>query len=254
MTTRRTRKALWLAAPLLLANCSTSPAQTTADSPGPRVLMVGNSLTYFNDLPGMLDELLSVVGAPGRIASITGPNMGLEDHWLRGEVFDSLRSSGWDVVIMQQGPSATEGRPSLLQFSEMFADSIRRYGAEPGLYMVWPAETRSFDFPGVIDSYRMAADLVGGILFPVGEAWTALSRADPEIGLYGPDRFHPSPTASYLAAVIMMQQLTGRDPLTIDPSTGPGARLIRFSQLSSSQLATLHSVASQFGAQQRSGG
>ena len=54
---------------------------------------------------------------------------------------------------MQQGPSATEGRPSLLEYAEFFADEIRAVGAEPALYMVWPSQARSFDFEGVSDSY-----------------------------------------------------------------------------------------------------
>ncbi len=41
---------------------------------------------------------------------------------------------------------------------------------------------------------------------------------DPEIELYGPDAFHPSALGSYLAAVVMYEQLSGRDPRAL-PTT-----------------------------------
>jgi len=120
--------------------------------------------------------------------------------------------------VLQQGPSATEGRPSLLEYSDLFAQDIRAVGARPALYMVWPEEARSFDFAGVSESYRLAAEAVDGLLFPAGEAWLEAWRRDPTLELYGPDRFHPSPAGSYLAALVMFEQLTGRSPRGL-PST-----------------------------------
>ena len=36
---------------------------------------------------------------------------------------------------------------------------------------------------------------------------------DPALSLYGPDGFHPSPTGTYLAALVMFEQITGRSPI-----------------------------------------
>ena len=194
-----------------------TPSGTPVESAAPagaeeslRVLFVGNSLTYVNDLPGMLRELLRQEGLDVVTASMAEPNFGLEDHWVRRATHDRI-AEGWDVVIMQQGPSATEGRPSLLEFAERFARPIREAGATPALYMVWPAATRSFDFQGVSNSYAAAADGVEGLLFPAGEAWLDAWEFDENIGLYGGDRFHPSPLGSYLAALVMYEQLAGAD-------------------------------------------
>ena len=61
-------------------------------------------------------------------------------------------------------------------------------------------------------SYRVAAEAADGILLPVGEAWRVAWKKDPRPALYGPDGFHPSVAGSYLAAAVMFQRLTGRDP------------------------------------------
>lgn len=195
------------------AACGQSPApfEPPAADGSLRILFIGNSLTAFNDLPGMLDSLLRTGGVEDRtIAAIARPGYGLEDHWSQQATHDAI-ARGWDVIVLQQGPSATEGRPSLLAYSEMFAEPIRDAGAVPALYMVWPAEARSFDFAGVSDSYSDAADRIGGLLFPAGEAWLAAWDIEPDVELYGPDRFHPNPLGTYAAALVMYEQLSGAD-------------------------------------------
>ncbi|MGI9038653.1 MAG: hypothetical protein ACR2GQ_07305 [Gemmatimonadota bacterium] len=186
-----------------------------------RVLFIGNSLTYFNEMPAMLATLLRETGTESAlVASVSRPSYGLEDHWTQSATFDRI-AEGWDVVVLQQGPSATEGRPSLLEYSRKFAAPIREAGAIPALYMVWPSETRFSDFAGVSSSYSDAADQIDGLLFPAGEAWIAAWKLDTSIELYGFDRFHPSLLGSYTAAVVIYEQLTGRDPRELPP-TIPG--------------------------------
>lgn len=94
------------------------------------------------------------------VEAVAHPNHGLQDHWARGDAASRIAEGGSDVVAMQQGPSATEGRPSLLQYSALYAEQIRAAGAESALYMVWPALIRFFDFDGVSDSYSTAAESV----------------------------------------------------------------------------------------------
>jgi hypothetical protein len=176
---------------------------------GLRLLFIGNSLTYTYDIPGIVALLFENSGIDfARIETVANPNYGLPDHWV-SPVTQSVLAQGWDLVVLQPGPSATEGRPYLLEYAAKFAEKIRAGGGLPALYMVWPAEARSFDFDGVSDSYETAAELVDGYLFPVGEAWLSVWARNPDIALYGPDRFHPSVTGSYLAAVTIFEQLAG---------------------------------------------
>lgn len=199
----------FLAAILWIA-CGSAPAGPAAGGPRPEalaVLFVGNSLTYANDLPGMLERMLADAGADPDVRGVAFPNYGLQDHWAEGSARELIAAGGWDVVVLQQGPSATEGRPSLLEYGQRFAAEIRAAGAVPAFYMVWPAADRAFDFPGVEGSYATAADLAGGYLFPAGSAWLAAWDADPDLPLYAPDGFHPSALGSYLAALAMLGQL-----------------------------------------------
>jgi len=204
----------WLKlAPLLaiVSTCAGTPVAPQPDPPGIRVLFIGNSLTYWNAMPDMVRWMLETAGVPvGRVESVAYPDVGLEDHWLSGPARTRIADGDFDVVVLQQGPSATEGRPSLLDFSQRFAKEIRAAGGQPALYMVWPSVARSFDFDGVSDSYQTAAAQASALLFPAGEAWRAAWRRDSTLALYGPDAFHPSPLGSYLAALVIFEQLADK--------------------------------------------
>jgi hypothetical protein len=212
-----------LRAAVLLATLACGSTPAGPDPAGLNVLFIGNSLTYTNDLPGMLEALFDSSGVSDHtVESVAFPNFGLEDHWQVGDAQRAIARAGWDVVVIQQGPSATEGRPSLLEYSDRFATEAAQVGAQLALYMVWPADARSFDFDGVSESYTMAAEATGGLLFPAGEAWRAAWRSDATLALYGPDGFHPSAMGTYLAALVMFEQLTGETPVGL-----PGRLSIR---------------------------
>lgn len=195
------------------ASCSGNGVEPGPDPLGPppealSLLFVGNSLTYFNDMPQMVDGLLREAGMESVfVASTSQPGYGLQDHWVDARTHAAIAAGGWDYVVLQQGPSATEGRPSLLDYTARFDDLAQAIQARTALYMVWPASSRDFDFDGVVDSYSTAASSVDGELFPAGEAWRAMWRRDPDAALYGSDGFHPSVLGSYLAALTIADRL-----------------------------------------------
>ena len=96
-----------------------------------------------------------------------------------------------------------------MAYSQLFDEEVSGAGGRTALYMVWPAESRSFDFDGVSESYTMAAQQVGGLLYPVGEAWLLAWQRDSTLELYGPDRFHPSEAGTYLAALATFELPSG---------------------------------------------
>ena len=52
---------------------------------------------------------------------------------------------------------------------------------------------------------------VGGLFFPAGEAWRTAWASDPQLPLYGPDGYHPSELGTYLAALVVYEEITGND-------------------------------------------
>ena len=185
-----------------------------AAPPPLRLLFVGNSLTAANNLPKMLEAIARQHGDSIACETIAFPDYSLEDHWHRGDAARAIARGGWSTVVLQQGPSALpESRVLLRAYAKKFDGEARRVGARTALYMVWPSAARLGDFEGVHQSYARAAEDVGGLLFPAGDAWRAAWRREGGLALYGPDGFHPTPLGSYLAALVMFQQLTGASPV-----------------------------------------
>ena len=208
---------------LTLASCGSShdapsavpsAAGPAAPSPGSGrgILFIGNSLTTTNGLPAMVEFLARESGGPSLVTrTVAEGGFSLEDHWNRGVAQRAIADGGWSVVVLQQGPSALpESQENLREYTQRFDAPIRSAGARTALYMVWPEWERAAVFDDVAASYTRAAEVVNGLLYPVGEAWQIAWRRDPRLALYGPDGFHPSPTGTYLAALVMFEQISGR--------------------------------------------
>lgn len=197
---------------LLLAGATCLPGTDPSDTPTPdpsattRILFVGNSLTYVNDIPGMVKALADSAGIAGvQAAAVAKPDYSLEDHWNDGQARRAIEAGGWTHVVMQQGPSAVlANRANLRQWAATFAAAIRGRGGIPAMYSVWPQRVNFSDFEASIKSYRLAADDIGGPLLPAGRAWLNAIAMDPDVPLYGPDGLHATVQGSYLSALAIV--------------------------------------------------
>jgi hypothetical protein len=186
-----------------------------------RVLFVGNSLTYTNDLPAMVRAVAAQTGDDLVVASATGPNLALIDH-LHGatDAVARITNGRWDFVVLQQGPTTVQMcRDSLVGWTRAFDTLARAAGGRPALLMTWPVAGEPELFDAARGSFEEAAGAVGGVFIPVGEAWRIALAADSGIGLYGPDGFHPSATGTWLAAMVIVERLSGRDVRTLPAVT-----------------------------------
>ena len=179
-----------------------------------RVLFVGNSLTYANDMPYVVQAFARAVSETLDVAVVARGGTNLEDHWNAGEALHRIKEGGWNFVVLQQGPSSVlENRENMREYAQRFAGPIRKVGARPALYMVWPGADRLAYFDDVRTSYTLAAEDVDGMLIPAGEAWRAVWRRDPRAPLYRRDNVHPSPTGSFTVALSVFGMLYGRSPV-----------------------------------------
>jgi len=210
---------------ILMGGSCKSPLETF-EGPGVHILFIGNSLTYVNDLPNTLKYVMQLGGQEMSFHSVAKADFALVDHLAGGsDAVSQIQRGGWDVVILQQGPSSLPAsRDLLIQGTQQFDQHIRKAGAGTALYMVWPDKSRFAFFEDVRVSYKLAADTVGGLFLPAGEAWLAAWERDSTLSLYGSDNFHPSPMGTYLAALVIYERITGRDARDL-PAAGASQML-----------------------------
>jgi hypothetical protein len=220
-------------------------ALAKSDRPGLRVLFVGNSFTYYNEMPAMVHDLAA--GDPGArplfTVEYTAPNWSLRkaagDHGL-GDLIDDV---SWDTVVLQD-------RSAYLSYSREwwaretlpYAGSLRREiataGAQMMFFMTWGYE-RGVDWKDsydgmqarLADGYTELAGTLSGDIAPVGLAWAAALGDRPGLDLWKRDGHHPNRAGSYLAACVFYRELTGRDPLNSSFLGGLARNDARFLQL-----------------------
>ncbi|MBL7744248.1 MAG: hypothetical protein JNN00_12295 [Chitinophagaceae bacterium] len=186
----------------------------TAHSDPVRILFVGNSLTYVNDLPALIAELARQDKTIVIYNSFLFPDYSLEDHWKEGKVQAEIEKGSYDFVVAQQGPSALPGSQVLLpDYTNKFAELCNKNNSKLALYMVWPSRARSFDLDNVIKAYTNAAEKSSSLLCRAGLAWKYAWQADSTLPLYTSDNFHPSVTGSVLAALTIYGVLFNKKDL-----------------------------------------
>ena len=180
--------------------------------PSLRILFVGNSLTYTNDLPAMVARLGARDGRRVETAMLAHPNYSLGDHLDAGQL-QTLARKRWDFVVLQQGPSSlAESRADLIRDTKrigaLFAES------RIAMLTVWPSRRHAASWDRVIESYALAAREVDGIVIPAGVAL----RSAQALPLLSGDGFHPAPAGTYLAALVTYRTIAGSLPPEIgDP-------------------------------------
>jgi hypothetical protein len=209
-----------------------------------RVLFVGNSYTYVNDLPRMFTALARSLGATAETGMAAPGGYTLRQHSEDPGTLARIQAGPWDVVVLQEQSQMPELSPDQVQETIVpYAMRLRQavHAASPGarvvLFETWgrrdgdtqrcPAQPEVCTYEGMqrrVDStYRLVADRAPATVAPVGEVWAEVRRTHPEIALYSDDGSHPSRHGTYLAACVFYAVLfdaspVGGDPLGLDPA------------------------------------
>jgi len=187
-------------------------------SDGLEILFIGNSITYWNDLPSIVAALVDSAGIEvDSVASSAKGGFSLADHWAFERAQVMIASNDWDVVVLQGYTGIGESRDSLLKYVELFAYEASLVGARTALFMRNPGDTYREYVDEIAAAYTVAARQNNAVLLPVAVAWEEVWRRDSEFELYD-DGVHPNKAGSYLAALVIHQHLTGQSPIGL-PAT-----------------------------------
>lgn len=213
-----------------LVVCGLVCTRALAEPPPPahplHVLFIGNSYTYVNNLPSLLQGLAASGNPPVRIQTraVTHPGVRLQQHWDRGEALTALREGHWDYVVLQEqstlGLLLIEGRhevndPELAfhPYARRFAEEARKVGAQPLFLLTWARRDTPESQARLTQAYMSVARELGAPIIPAGLAWARVRQEDPDEVLYNQDGSHPSPAGSYLTACTLFATLTGHSPM-----------------------------------------
>ena len=228
---------------------ATTPADTTAEetTPAPirdketelKILFIGNSFTFFNDMPTKYFQ--SICGSEGYKVSVEAITNG--GHYLSefadvsdeyGKKVDkALRENKYDVVILQEQsgcPIADQSR--FFGGVRDLAKKVKDNGAELYLYETWGykegysklvthgGSTKIMEMK-LRAAYTAIAEEVGAEVILAGVAMLDI-HTQGKIEVYKDDLFHPSAKGSALVAYTIFAKVFMHDPRTVAYTCGVG--------------------------------
>jgi len=185
-----------------------------AQNDSTNVLFIGNSITYFNNMPQMFRNIANNKGKDVRIASHTPGGTGIVNHYVNPQVYSLIRSRKWDVVILQPGSSESAGASYPVNVTvaraQIILDSIYKNNActKVYLYEIPYGIPSSGGYPKyfqiqtmIRDSVTKMADALKLQMLPAGESFRAYYSLYQNQLLHGSiNDIHPNAFGSYLVA------------------------------------------------------
>ncbi len=210
--------------------------QAKAVKKKPKILFVGNSHTFVNNVPAMVKKLCQKDGISPEITTVVHgsyclyyyayPNKNNATQVkLSRQLKKLLRSQKWDYVVLQDiRYSGTRKTTETIKAVKALQPLIKKSGAQMVFYMTWAPEAGHVDYrrgwassptdylSKKADLFYALADKYHAALAPSGIAFLRANTLLPEIELYSSDKNHASAAGSYLSACVIYATLFDKSP------------------------------------------
>jgi hypothetical protein len=189
-----------------------------------RILFIGNSYTFVNNIPLLASALAAKESRPLETESVTEGGATLKLHWQKGDALRAIRQGPWDYVVLQEhstlGPKAVVNGIAQIndpgdfyQYARLFDREIKRVGAKTIFYLTWARRNAPQNQAILTRTYTTIAVDLQAQIAPVGVAWANAMRANPDLVLHQEDLSHPNSTGSYLAACVFYSMIYHKSPV-----------------------------------------
>lgn len=204
---------------LQLLGCAPEVAEKVQNEDTIRVLFIGNSHTFTNDVPKLVKRINDAQpGSPAiRVSTVMAGGYRLADHLRDGGATKAIGQAEWDYVVIQPASSEPFADPDgqISSFRSML-ESVRPKTI-PILYGIWHREAGDELYTSFRTTPAGAARTIRQTnlatirdtraqLAPVGDAWVTAQLKHKDIRLYT-DGNHASLEGSYLAAAVVLRAI-----------------------------------------------
>ncbi|MBI9018383.1 MAG: SGNH/GDSL hydrolase family protein [Phycisphaerae bacterium] len=182
------------------------------------ILFIGNSYTYYGDLPEVITQMALAKGRIIHHQQQTPGGKSLAEHWQMGKAAQLIDSGNWDIVVLQDQSSMPAVKPEETQkYAKLFCDKIHAIGATPMFYLT-PAyhAPRSDPIPDMqaklAKTYIQVAKENNALIAPIGLAWQAAYKHNPDYPLHTQDNSHPAALGVYLNGLVFYAAIYNEKP------------------------------------------
>lgn len=165
-----------------------------------RTLFIGNSHTYFNDMPKIFQDICKENGIDMQVAMLTKGGMGLDYHAENEQTRFNILYGDYDFVILQHVAHPMGEYEVMEEAADKIMEWIRQTKAEACYLMTWTEKDNESFQPEMSRRYRKLAEKHGCPVAPVGDKWWEMIHKNSSAGLYAEDGRHASLAGSRLVA------------------------------------------------------
>lgn len=174
-----------------------------------RVLFIGNSHTYFNDMPHIFKQICEENGIEMEVTMLARGYKGLDYHCKEPQTRFNILYGNYDYIVLQHLQSGFD-KEVLYNSTKELKEWIDIAGAKPLLYMTWTLKTEREKQEEMTNGYIEVGKKLGIDVAPVGIVWWKFFDRYPEEILYFKDDKHASPLGSTLAAYTIFNTMFER--------------------------------------------
>ena len=205
------------------------------------ILFIGNSHTYYENLPWLFAAICKQAGIEVRVVMCT--HGGVDWHWHLSSscALPNIRHGNYDFVVIQQKAHPFGGEEILFEQGLPLITEIQAVKSIPVLFNTWSEKKNPAVQQAVDDAHDKLCKMFDGCLLArCGTAWHSLRGI---IDLYHSDGEHQNSCGAYLNASVLAKTIFGVDILAL-PDTINTKTLTR--SLTKDEIRLLQKTAAMF--------
>ena len=249
------RRVFSLLLPLLLLSCgnptpkeevsssSEEPSSLSQEKEKTKVLFVGNSFTFYGEIPVIFSEIATSLGTSLETNSLTKGSQHLyqfaDPSTDVGAELETILKANHDydyVVLQEQSTYPVSNYEGFASAAKKLQEKINatQSHAKIYLYETWGYEAAAKGASCSIPEYeanlrkaydQLAKEMDVSVTY-VGKAFSDIYSHHPELNLYYSDKKHPGSLGSYLSACTHVASMLSLDPRGTNIfSSGSGAKV-----------------------------
>lgn len=168
-----------------------------------RILFIGNSHTYMNDLPACVKSLAREEGYSCDVTMLAHGGWYLSEHVKEPQTKFNVMYGDYDYIVLQEHSHPFDRIDDYRSAVKTISALADKAGSRIVIYGTWARkdDKASQDYMNKVN--RDIADKNGAILAPVGEHWWSYIDSRPDLEFYDEDGAHASRAGTEFAAKII---------------------------------------------------
>lgn len=183
-----------------------------------KILFIGNSHTYMNDMPQLVKEMVeNVTGESCDVFMLAYSARSLK--WHMGEEYFSERFNilhgKYDYCVIQEQAHPMTDEADTIEYAARIVEMCKKAGTVPVVFETWAEKAKPENQAEMNRRYHNLAKEQGALLAPIGEVWSKVAENLKDVAdadLYWQDGAHASALGAFVTAMVLTKTITGKLP------------------------------------------